>query len=115
MKTNKRKYPWHVKNVFPTSNYGLLVIFIDKNIVIYSMKHLIFCKSPGIFARLKDVNEFNKVCVSNSHAVTWMIHPYKKDGIADEYNCIDLCPETMYQVVECGNATKEWPDIWITK
>jgi len=96
------------------SNYCLLVEFDDGNIVTYCTKHLIFGENPGVFARLKDVVNFNKVRVIDG-AVTWMIHPIDENGIADEYNCIDVCPETMHEVAMCGEATKEWPSVWVSK
>jgi hypothetical protein len=94
------------------SNYTLLVIFADRNMALYCVKHLIFGDNPGVFARLQNVDNFNKVCVMD-RTVNWMVHPFEEGGIADEYNCIDVCCETMYQVVVSGEATKEWPSVWV--
>jgi hypothetical protein len=105
--------PYWVKKVYPTSNYCLLVEFADGNVAMYCMKHLIFGDNPGVFARLQNVDNFNKVCVL-VWVVTWMIHPTDENGIADEYNCIDVCPETMHRAVVSGEPTGEWPSVWVT-
>lgn len=78
--------PFRITKVNALPNYRLEVDFIDGTHGMVEMHHLIMSNEAGVFAKLKDVNLFDKVSLQYG-AVTW---PGE----------IDLAPDTMYQAIK---------------
>jgi hypothetical protein len=69
-----------IKEVTPTDDYKLVLIFTNDEQGIYDCKELL---DFGIFQELQDINYFKQVSVSYG-TVTW---PHEQD----------ICPDTLYE------------------
>lgn len=77
--------PWRLTKVKFLENYKLEAEFVDGTHGFVEMGHLIASKKAGVFAKLRDINAFNKVYIEHG-VVTW----------PDE---IDLAPDTMHDEI----------------
>lgn len=78
--------PWRLTHVKPLLGYKLEVAFMDGTHGFVEMHHLITGKNAGVFAALKNMEEFNKV--------------YLVLGVATWPGNIDLSPDTMYDEIK---------------
>lgn len=78
--------PWRLTKIKPLEDYTLDAEFIDGTHGFVKMKQLIFNPHAGVFAKLADISNFNKVYIEYG-AATW------PEGI-------DLAPDTMYNEIK---------------
>lgn len=78
--------PWRLTKVKPLANYRLEVEFTDGTSGRVEMSKRILSDRAGVFAKLKDENIFNQVCLEYG-AVSWL----------DE---IDLAPDAMHEAIQ---------------
>ena len=78
--------PWRLTKIRPLENYRLEVEFIDGIHGFVEMEQLIFSQKAGVFAKLRDVNAFNKAYLEYG-AVIW---PGE----------IDLAPDAMHDEIK---------------
>jgi hypothetical protein len=78
--------PWRLTEVKPLENYKLEVRFTDDLHGFVEMKQLILSKNAGVFAQLKDVQNFNAVFIQHG-AVTWACE-------------VDLAPDAMHDEIK---------------
>ena len=84
--------PWRLTKIKPLEDYKLEAEFIDGTHGLVDMKQLITSQNAGVFAKLRDVNAFNKVYIEYG-AATW----------PDE---IDLAPDNMYAEIKRNGIHK---------
>lgn len=77
-----------VIQVIPRIDFKVYVYFNDGKIKLFDMAHLI---GRGIFKQISDANIFMKTCTVLNHTLAWDLN-----GNRDEYNCLDIDPETIY-------------------
>ena len=79
-----------IVQVIPHDNYTVTVYFHDGKIVVYDLSNLL---DTGIFIKLKDIKVFKDTCMILNDTLAWDI-----GGNKDVYNCIDIDPETLYNL-----------------
>lgn len=77
-----------VLQVIPRDDFKVYVFFNDGKIKLYDMSHLI---GKGVFDKISDIEIFKNTCTVLNHTLAWDIF-----GNRDEYNCLDIDPETIY-------------------
>lgn len=77
-----------IVQVIPTENYTVYIYFDDGYVRLYNANELI--KRGGIFNKLKDKKFFIERCTILNNTLAWDI-----TGNYDEFNCIDICPDTL--------------------
>jgi hypothetical protein len=78
--------PWRLAKVKPLGKYRLAVEFNDGTCGLVDMEGLIMSKKAGVFAILRDPNQFDRVYINYGTAV-WPSE-------------IDLAPDTMYDEIK---------------
>lgn len=81
-----------VVQVIPANDYKVYVYFLDGKIVCYDVKPLL--EGP-VFKSLKDKTFFAKRCTVLNGTLAW-----DTTGTRDESECIDIDPETLYELDE---------------
>jgi len=82
--------PWRLTKIKPLENYKLEAEFIDGTHGFVEMKELITSSKAGVFAKLGDIDTFNKVYLEYG-APVW----------PDE---IDLAPDAMYDEIKSNGV-----------
>ena len=77
-----------VIQVKPTPNFKVYVYFDDGKIKLFDMAPLL---GKGVFKQIADMHVFMGKCTVLNHTLAWDI-----DGNFDEYKCLDIDPETIY-------------------
>ncbi|EKE01789.1 MAG: hypothetical protein ACD_21C00052G0007 [uncultured bacterium] len=77
---------WRLTKVKPLQDYNLEVEFIDGAHGFVEMKQLIMSSKAGVFAKLMDVNTFNRA--------------YLEYGVVTWPGEIDLAPDAMYNEIK---------------
>ncbi len=78
----------YVVQVIPTKDFKIYVYFADGKIRLFDMSAYL---NKGVFKKLADINIFIEKCTVMNNTLAWDV-----DGNFDEYNCIDISPETIY-------------------
>lgn len=81
-----------IVQVIPFKDYTVSVYFSDGKIVLYDIKPLL---EKGVFRQLKDINTFMETCTILNDTLAWDIA-----GNRDEEKCIDIDPDTLYNLPE---------------
>lgn len=77
-----------VIKVEPNMDYTVLVHFSDGKVVKYDVEPML---NREVFKPLKDKHLFVYACTIMNDTLAWDI-----SGEKDEYDCIDIAPETLY-------------------
>jgi hypothetical protein len=77
-----------VIQVKPTADFKIYVYFDDGKIKLYDAALLV---NQGIFKKISPPNVFMETCTVMHGTVAWDI-----GGNFNEYECLDLDPETLY-------------------
>lgn len=77
-----------VVQVKPTRDFKVYVYFDDGKIKLFDMKSLL---GKGVFKQISDIDAFLEKCTVLNHTLAWDV-----GGNFDQYNCIDIDPETIY-------------------
>ena len=75
--------------VKPTNDFQVYSYFSDGEVRLYNVAPLI--KAGGVFTILSDIEVFKSKCTVMNGTLAWDIA-----GNFDEYNCIDVDPESVY-------------------
>ncbi len=78
--------PWRLISVKPQKDYKLEVEFNDGLIGVVEVKRLVMRENAGVFLALRDVEQFNRV--------------YLSDGVVTWPGNIDLAPDAMYDEIK---------------
>ncbi len=77
-----------VIQVLPRKDFKVYVYFDDGRIKLYDMDpHL----GKGVFQKISNQNDFIEKCTVLNGTLAWDVA-----GNFDNYNCIDISPETIY-------------------
>jgi len=76
--------------VIPTDDFIVYLYYDDGSVRIYNALQLL--KRGGAFAILNDINVFLYTCTIMNDTLAWDIA-----GGFDEWNCIDICPDTLLE------------------
>ena len=79
-----------VVQVLPCEDHTVFVYFSDGKIVRYDVKPLL---NKGVFRALQDMDIFMQRCKIMNDTLAWDI-----SGKDDPANCIDIDPETLYEL-----------------
>ena len=79
-----------IVQVVPHEDYTVSVFFCDGKIVRYDVKPKL---DRGVFQRLKDISFFMDRCTILNDTLAWDL-----SGRMDETDCIDIDPDTLYQL-----------------
>ena len=79
-----------VVKVKPNDDYTVYVYFSDEKIVCYDVKPLL---EKNVFRKLKEKDIFMDTCTILNDTLAWDI-----SGNRDETSCIDIAPETLYEL-----------------
>ena len=79
-----------VVQVKPNDDYTVYVYFSDGKIVCYDVKPLL---EKNVFRKLKEKDIFMDTCTILNDTLAWDI-----SGNRDETSCIDIDPETLYEL-----------------
>jgi hypothetical protein len=77
-----------VIQVKPTQDFKVYVYFDDGKIKLFDMTPLL---GKGVFKQISDLDAFMEKCTVLNQTLAWDV-----GGNFDEYNCIDIDPETIY-------------------
>jgi len=77
-----------VIQVKPTQDFKVYVYFDDGKIKLFDMTPLL---GKGVFKQISNLDAFTEKCAVLHHTLAWDV-----GGNFDEYNCIDIDPETIY-------------------
>ena len=76
--------------VYPNKNYSVYLYYDNGEIKIYDCSWIL--KEGGVFKQLHDQDTFIQLCTVMNGTLAWDISECR-----DPYNCIDICPDTVYQ------------------
>ena len=76
--------------VFPTDDYLVYLYYDNGEIKIYDCKWIL--KEGGVFTKLHELEKFMQLCTVMNGTLAWDVSECR-----DSYNCIDICPDTVYQ------------------
>ena len=76
--------------VYPSKNYSVHLYYDNGEIKIYDCKWIL--KEGGLFKKLHNPDIFVQLCTVMNGTLAWDIF-----GCRDPYNCIDICPDTIYK------------------
>lgn len=82
-----------VVQVIPTRDYTVYVYFEDGRIVCYDMSSMLL--DGTVFQPLKDIEVFMNTCTVLNDTLAFDIA-----GNRDEWSCVDIDPETLYELPE---------------
>lgn len=82
-----------VIQVKPTDDFKVYVYFDDGRIKLYDAKPLV--EGGGVFKSISNIETFVDTCTVMNGTLAWDVN-----GNFDEYNCIDIDPETIYNIAE---------------
>ena len=85
-------YTPEIVQVVPHENYSVSVFFCDGKVVVYDVKPKL---DQGVFVQLKDLSVFMDRCTIMNDTLAWDI-----TGTGDTSKCIDIDPDTLYEM-EC--------------
>lgn len=81
-----------VVQVVPHENYQIDILFQDGREVCYDASSLV---KKGVFKVLADKDIFINSCTVMNHTLAWDL-----SGNRDSTNCLDLDPDSLYQMSE---------------
>ncbi len=76
--------------VVPTDDYKVHLYYDNGEIKLYDCSFIL--EEKGIFEKIKDINEFKRLCTIMNRTLAFDISETR-----DPTNCIDICPDTLYQ------------------
>ena len=76
--------------VFPTDDYLVHLYYDNGEIKKYDCKWIL--KEGGVFEKLHNTDTFIRLCTVMNGTLAW-----DTSECRDPYNCIDICPDTVYQ------------------
>lgn len=71
-------------------NYSVVLYYDNEEIKRFDCKFVL--KEQGVFTAIHNKEKFLSLCTIMNGTLAWDI-----SGQRDLYNCIDICPDTLYQ------------------
>lgn len=76
--------------VVPTDDYKVYLYYDNGEIKLYDCSWIL--DKSGIFKKIHDINDFKRLCTVINGTLGFDINENR-----DPYNCIDICPDTIYE------------------
>lgn len=76
--------------VIPTGEYQVYLYYDNGEIKLYDCLWIL--NEKGVFEKIKDIIAFKNFCTIMNGTLAWDISECR-----DPYNCIDICPDTVYK------------------
>ena len=76
--------------VYPQEDYTVVLFYDNGEIRLYDCGWI--KTETGVFEQIKEMPSFRELCTVMNGTLAWDI-----SGKRDPYNCIDICPDTVYQ------------------
>jgi hypothetical protein len=76
--------------VLPRDDYKVYLYYENGEIRVYDCAWIL--AETGTFEKIKDIVVFKECCTIMNRTLAWDIL-----GNRDLYNCIDICPDTIYE------------------
>ena len=76
--------------VIPQKDFTVVLFYDNGEIRLYDCGWI--KTETGIFQQIRNLNSFLELCTIMNGTLAWDI-----SGKRDPYNCIDICPDTVYQ------------------
>ena len=76
--------------VLPTKDFRVYLYYDNGEIRLYDCNWI--KKENGIFEKIHNVNDFMNLCTIMNGTLA-----FDTSGKRDPYNCIDICPDTLYE------------------
>lgn len=76
--------------VLPTDDFKVYLYYNNGEIKLYDCTWIL--EQAGIFTKIHDIETFKELCTIMNGTLTFDI-----SLVRDPYNCIDICPDTVYQ------------------
>lgn len=83
--------------VIPHEDYTVSVFFADGKIVLYDAKPFL---NTEVFLKISDINTFMEKCTILNDTLAWDVA-----GNRNESECIDIDPDTLYNLPESVERT----------
>ncbi|MEI8347203.1 MAG: DUF2442 domain-containing protein [Pseudomonadota bacterium] len=77
-----------VVQVKPTHDFKVYVYFCDGKIKLFNVAPML---KKGVFKKISNIDVFMEKCTVINQTLAWDVA-----GGFDEYNCLDIDPETIY-------------------
>ncbi len=82
--------------VLPTDDFKVYLYYDNGEIKLYDCSFVL--DQVGVFVKIKDISKFKELCTIMNKTLAFDI-----SGQRDPYDCIDICPDTIYQdSVKCA-------------
>lgn len=82
--------------VLPTDDFMVYLYYDNGEIKKYDCDWVL--KEDGVFKEIHDIAVFKELCTIMNGTLA-----FDTSRVRDPYNCIDICPDTVYQdSVKCG-------------
>lgn len=83
--------------VIPTDDYHVYLYYDNGEIKKYDCNWIL--NETGIFTKIHDIASFKEVCTIMNGTLA-----FDTSLVRDSYNCIDICPDTVYaDSIKCNN------------
>ena len=76
--------------VFPQNDFTIILFYDNGEIKRYDCNWI--QSESGVFGQIQELSRFKDLCTIMNGTLAWDISEKR-----DPYNCIDLCPDTVYQ------------------
>ncbi len=76
--------------VMPTDDIRVFLYYDNGEVRVYDCRWIL--DSTGVFEKIKDPIRFRELCTIMNGTLAW-----DTSGERDPHNCIDICPDTVYQ------------------
>ena len=76
--------------VIPTDDYKVYLYYDNGEIKLYDCKWIL--EKDGIFTKIHDIKDFKRLCTIINGTLGFDVNENR-----DTYNCIDICPDTVYE------------------
>ena len=76
--------------VVPRKDYTVVLFYDNGEIKLYDCRWI--KEETGVFEKIRGLHSFLELCTVMNGTLAWDI-----SGKRDPYNCIDICPDTVYQ------------------
>ncbi len=76
--------------VVPTDNYTVYLYYDNGEVKLYDCSFIF--NENGVFDKIKNIDSFKNLCTIMNHSLAFDI-----SGQRDVSNCIDICPDTIYE------------------
>lgn len=76
--------------VLPTDDFCIYLYYDNGEIRLYDCKWIL--NETGVFTKIHNIESFKELCTIMNGTLAFDV-----SAIRDPYNCIDICPDTIYE------------------